>query len=74
VEAHDQGKIQGAITSLMSLTSIFAPLIFATGLFSYFTSPAAPVELPGAPFLVGSALWTISFFILLRLFKRIPAD
>jgi DHA1 family tetracycline resistance protein-like MFS transporter len=74
VEAHDQGKIQGAITSLMSLTSIFAPLIFATGLFSYFTSPAAPVELPGAPFLVGSALWAISFFILLRLFKRIPAD
>ncbi|MBT8396031.1 MAG: tetracycline resistance MFS efflux pump, partial [Gemmatimonadetes bacterium] len=67
-------KIQGAITSLMSLTSIFAPLIFATGLFSYFTSPAAPFELPGAPFLVGSALWAVSFFVLLRLFRRIPAQ
>ncbi len=74
VESHDQGKVQGAITSLMSLTSIFAPLIFATGLFSYFTSPAAPFELPGAPFLVGSALWAVSFFILLRLFRRIPAQ
>ena len=74
VASRDQGKIQGAITSLMSLTSIFAPLIFATGLFSYFTSPSAPFELPGAPFLVGSVLMTISFLILLRLFRRIPGD
>jgi len=72
VESHDQGKVQGAITSLMSLTSIFAPLIFAAGLFSYFTSPAAPFEFPGAPFLVGSALWAVSFVILLRLFRRMP--
>jgi DHA1 family tetracycline resistance protein-like MFS transporter len=71
---HDQGKIQGAITSLMSLTSIFAPLVFAAGLFSYFTSQAAPFELPGAPFLVGSALWSVSFFLLLRLFRRMPAE
>jgi DHA1 family tetracycline resistance protein-like MFS transporter len=74
VEPHDQGKIQGAITALMSLTSIFAPLIFAAGLFSYFTSPAAPFDLPGAPFLVGSVLWATSFFILLRLFRRMPAS
>ena len=74
VEPQDQGKIQGGITSLMSLTAIFAPLIFATGLFSYFTSPAAPFELPGAPFLVGSALWATAFLILLRLFKRFPAS
>ncbi|MFC1494236.1 TCR/Tet family MFS transporter [Thermodesulfobacteriota bacterium] len=70
VASHDQGKIQGGITSLMSLTSIFAPLIFATVLFSYFTSPAAPFELPGAPFLVGSVLMAISFLILLQLFRR----
>jgi DHA1 family tetracycline resistance protein-like MFS transporter len=74
VEPRDQGKIQGAITALMSLTSIFAPLIFAAGLFSYFTSPAAPFDLPGAPFLVGSVLWATSFFILLRLFRRMPAS
>jgi DHA1 family tetracycline resistance protein-like MFS transporter len=72
VQAQDQGKIQGALTSLMSLTSIFAPLIFVSGLFSFFTSPAAPIELPGAPFLLGSALWAISFLIVLRLFRRIP--
>jgi DHA1 family tetracycline resistance protein-like MFS transporter len=72
VEPRDQGKIQGAIASLRSLTSIFAPLIFAAGLFSYFTSPDAPIHLPGAPFLVGSALWAISFVLLWRLFRRIP--
>jgi DHA1 family tetracycline resistance protein-like MFS transporter len=58
----------------MSLTSIFAPLIFAAGLFSYFTSPAAPFHLPGAPFLLGSALWAVSFLILLRLFRKIPSE
>ena len=72
VEPHDQGKVQGALTSLMSLSSIFAPLIFVAGLFSFFTSSAAPLELPGAPFLLGSALWAISFLIVYRLFRRIP--
>jgi DHA1 family tetracycline resistance protein-like MFS transporter len=72
VEPNDQGKIQGALTALMSLTSIFAPLIFASGLFSFFTSPSAPFELPGAPFLLGSLLWAVSFVIVVRLFRRIP--
>ena len=74
VAAHDQGKIQGALTSLMSLTSILAPLIFAAGLFSYFTSPAAPFALPGAPFLLGSVLMAISILILLLLFRRMRVD
>ena len=74
VKPHDQGKIQGALASLMSLTSIFAPLIFVSGLFSFFTSPAAPMELPGAPFLLGSVLWAISFLIVVRLFRRIPPE
>jgi len=74
VASHDQGKIQGGITSIMSLTSIFAPLIFATGLFSYFTSPAAPFEFPGAPFLVGSVLMAVSFLVLLLLFQRVPEN
>ena len=56
VSPSDQGKVQGALTSLMSLTSIVAPLVFTAGLFSYFTSPGAVWHLPGAPFLLGSAL------------------
>ena len=71
VSASDQGKVQGALTSLMSLTSIAAPLIFSAGLFSYFTSEDAIVELPGAPFLFGSALMLIALGVLVRLFRRL---
>ena len=41
----EQGKIHAAFTSLTSLTAIFSPLIFTAGLFSFFTSAAAPVIL-----------------------------
>lgn len=69
----EQGRVQGALTSLISLTSIFAPLIFTAGLFGYFTSSAAPFELPGAPFFLGSLLFAVLLLLLTRLFKRLPA-
>ena len=72
VAAHDQGKVQGAIQSLMSLTAIVAPLLFTAGLFSYFTSAAAPIELPGAPFLLGAVMYATAFVLLVRLFRRMP--
>ena len=72
VAPHDQGKVQGAIQSLMSLTAIVAPLLFTAGLFSYFTSDAAPIELPGAPFLLGAVMYATAFVLLVRLFRRMP--
>ena len=72
VAPHDQGKVQGAIQSLMSLTAIVAPLLFTAGLFSYFTSEAAPVELPGAPFLLGAVMYAAAFLFLRRLFRKFP--
>ncbi len=72
VSPSDQGKIQGAITSLVSLTNIVAPIFFTAGLFSYFTSKRAPIELPGAPFLVGSLLLVTALVIAMAVFKRIP--
>lgn len=68
----EQGQVQGAITSLRSVTSIFAPLIFTSGLFSYFTSDKAPMTLPGIPFFVGGILNLIALVVIYRLFKRIP--
>lgn len=56
VDPGERGRLQGALTSITSLTAIFAPLSFASGLFAYFTSAAAPFELPGAPFLLGAVL------------------
>ena len=70
VDPSDQGKIQGALTSLMSVTNIVAPLFFTAGLFSYFTSEHAVIELPGAPFLVGSALMFMALIVVRRVFRR----
>lgn len=72
VSPSDQGKVQGALTSLMSLSSIVAPLVFVSGLFSFFTSDEAPFELPGAPFLLGSLCFLAAGFVVLRLFRRLP--
>jgi DHA1 family tetracycline resistance protein-like MFS transporter len=72
VDPSDQGKIQGALTSLMSLTNIIAPLLFTAGLFSYFTSERAFRQLPGAPFFLGSLLLFVALVIVRRVFRRWP--
>jgi len=59
VPANEQGELQGALTSLMSATSIVGPLLM-THLFSYFTNSRAPVRFPGAPFLLGAILMLTS--------------
>ena len=72
VDPADQGKVQGAWTSLISLTNIFAPILFTYGLFGYFTSEDAPIDLPGAPFLVGAVLRVFALIIVIRVFARFP--
>jgi len=72
VNETEQGKIQGALTSLTSLTNIIAPVFFNTLLFSYFISDRSPIHLPGAPFLVGSLLLAISTGIAVLVFRRFP--
>jgi DHA1 family tetracycline resistance protein-like MFS transporter len=66
VPSGEQGKVQGALTSLMSLTNIAAPLLFTAGLFGHFTSAEAAVKLPGAPFLAGSLLLLAALVIVWR--------
>lgn len=62
VPSNEQGELQGALTSLMSATSIVGPLIM-TNLFAYFTSSGTPIHFAGAPFLLGSFLMLGSAFI-----------
>ncbi|MBB3462051.1 TCR/Tet family MFS transporter [Rhizobium sp. BK377] len=52
-----QGELQGALTSISSITTIIGPLIF-TQMFGYFTKPDAPITFAGAPYLLAA------FFIL----------
>ena len=49
------------------------PLIFTSGLFSFFTSDSAPITLPGAPFLLGAVLMGAAVIVVFRLFRRMPA-
>lgn len=53
VPRNEQGELQGALTSLMSLTTIFGPLLM-NNLFKFFTTEKAPVHFPGAAFLLGA--------------------
>lgn len=61
VPSNEQGELQGALTSLMSLTSIAGPLIM-NYLFAYFTGPKAPIYLPGASFILGAIMIVVGIF------------
>lgn len=69
VPANAQGELQGGLTSLMSLSSIFGPMIM-TSSFYYFTQPNAPVQFPGAPYLLGSFLMLVSAVLAIRSFRK----
>jgi len=71
VAANEQGEVQGALASVMSLTGVVAPVV-ATMLFARFTGPAAPIDLPGAPLYMAAALAFVSLLVCWRLFKRVP--
>jgi DHA1 family tetracycline resistance protein-like MFS transporter len=62
VPPNAQGELQGGLTSLMSLTTIFGPIIM-NNLFFYFSKKDAPVYFPGAPFLLGGILMLASAII-----------
>jgi len=65
VPPNEQGELQGALTSLISVTSIIGPLLM-TNLFAHFTNPASSVQFPGAPFLMGAVLSLASMLLAMR--------
>jgi DHA1 family tetracycline resistance protein-like MFS transporter len=69
---NEQGELQGALTSLMSLTSIFGPLLMSQ-LFGYFTSQTAMIYLPGAPMFMGAFLTLISLLLATRALSSFPS-
>ncbi|MEQ8508307.1 MAG: TCR/Tet family MFS transporter [Rhodospirillaceae bacterium] len=71
VPANAQGELQGAITSLFSLTAMLAPLGM-TQLFRVFTEDGAPMYVPGAPFYASSLFVLISLLMCLRILRKAP--
>lgn len=72
VAPNEQGAVQGALTSLISLNGVAAPLV-ATAVFSYFTAPERAVQVPGAPFFLGAVMTLAGLLIALWTFRRLPA-
>jgi DHA1 family tetracycline resistance protein-like MFS transporter len=68
VSDNEQGKLQGVITSLQSLTSIFGPLLMG-GIFEYFTAEGH-IYFPGAAFITGAALILAAWIIALVSMKK----
>lgn len=55
VDPHEQGRLQGALSSLNSLAGVFGPALFAN-LFALFISKHAPMHLPGISFVLAACL------------------
>ncbi len=68
IPSNEQGELQGALTSLMSATSIIGPPLM-TNLFYYFTHKEAPFLFPGAPFFLAFLLFALSIYFVYISFK-----
>lgn len=69
IPSDQQGELQGALTSLVSVTSIVGPPVM-TNLFYYFTHESTPFEFSGAPFFLASILMFVSAIVIYRGFKK----
>ncbi|HXB32104.1 MAG TPA: TCR/Tet family MFS transporter [Puia sp.] len=69
VQPNHQGELQGALTSLMSVTNIIGPIMMAAT-FNYFTSDKAPFYFPGMHFLIGAVCMLMSTIIIYRVLSR----
>jgi MFS transporter, DHA1 family, tetracycline resistance protein len=69
VARNEQGALQGALTSLMSLTTIIGPLIM-NNLFKYFTTSKAPFYFPGVSFLLGAVFMLLGLLVAFTVFQK----
>lgn len=69
IPANAQGELQGALSSLNSITAIIGPLIM-TQLFALFTGPSASVYFPGVSFFAAALLSAVCLFIFIPVVRR----
>ena len=68
-----QGELQGALTSISSITTILGPVIF-TQIFSYFTSPAASYPFAGAPYALAGCLIVAALAVFLSRVRTVRGN
>ena len=65
----EQGQLQGALSSLVAIAGIIGPLVF-TRTFDWAIAKERTVHVPGAPFLLSTALLVITFAIVVVATRR----
>ncbi|MCC8974663.1 MFS transporter [Bradyrhizobium sp. Cham227] len=65
VAADQQGQLQGATSSVQSMSELIGPFLF-TLTFAYFIGDNVPVKMPGAPFYLAGALLLLALAIAWR--------
>ncbi len=65
VSASEQGRLQGANSSLTGVAQMIGPGLF-TYTFALFIGPKQPIHLPGAPFLLAGALLVLAIGLAIR--------
>jgi DHA1 family tetracycline resistance protein-like MFS transporter len=65
VAADQQGQLQGATSSVQSISQMLGPFLF-TLTFAFFIGDHAPFKLPGAPFILAGALIALALVIAAR--------
>ena len=70
VAPDQQGQLQGATSSVQSVSQLLGPFLF-TLTFAYFIGAQAPLKLPGAPFLLASVLLVVALAIAARVLSGI---
>jgi DHA1 family tetracycline resistance protein-like MFS transporter len=69
IPSNQQGELQGALSSITSLTFIIGPALM-NYLFKYFTSSKAPFQFPGMPYLAGAFLVLLSLVVSLFVLRN----
>ncbi|WP_114239649.1 TCR/Tet family MFS transporter [Dyella sp. C9] len=69
VDPTEQGRLQGAISSLASFAGIFGPFLFAQ-VFSLSISPSSPYHLPGLAFVLAAVLLAVGALIASRITRH----
>ena len=65
VAPEQQGQLQGATTSVQSVSQLVGPFLF-TLTFAYFIGEEAPLKMPGAPFVLAAALLVLALVVAWR--------
>jgi DHA1 family tetracycline resistance protein-like MFS transporter len=65
VAPDQQGQLQGATSSVQSISQMLGPFLF-TMTFAFFIGDSAPFRLPGAPFLLAAALIALALAIVAK--------